>query len=88
MYFQCVQPFVGLPLEPFQRGLPVVAQVEVVEPHAGTEVDQRESPFTLAPCRIGVPQKQRVDDARILPEESFEVENQRIVFGRFRTDTV
>ena len=53
--FQRPEAFVDLAAEPVQRFGAVVAQIQVVEPDAAAEVEQRKGFFAFAACRVGVP---------------------------------
>ena len=74
--------------QPRQRPQPVVFDFEEVEPHRRTEIGQREDVFRLLLRRVGVPQKERIDDARVVGHEPLEVEDARIVLRGAHADVV
>ena len=69
-------------LQPRQRFLSVVFEVEIADAHRRLEVDQREYVLRGQLRRVGVPEEKRVDRAGVFVHEMHEIEDARVVLGR------
>ena len=74
--------------QPLDRLRAVVLDVEVADAHRLLEVDQRKDVLRGQLRRVGVPEEQRVDRARIFVHELHEVEDARVVLGGLDADVV
>ena len=73
---------------PGQRIGAVVRQVEVSDADGRLEVGQREDPLGRKARRVGVPEEDGVDGARVFVHEALEVEDVGVVLGRPDADVV
>ncbi len=74
--------------EPFEGLFAVVLDVEVADAHRLLEVDQRKDVLRGQLRRVGVPDEQRVDRARVFAHEFHEVEDACVVLGGLHADVV